>query len=263
MNCGFHPGNPGLARFNEKREFPSEGGRTNRGNNKPVSQLLAALDNAGFASLSKEDRIKQIDGMQESLVQSLDAYYKLERIRITYDAGSPARTVVGHILEKAGERDQAGPVAQHLVGAKLAIRFPHLEVGNFPYSAADDQAGRTGDFHVGETAFHVTAAPSDKTVERCARNLRGGIAAFLLVPDSKVERARILLDLKGLGDRAPVESIESFVGQNLSELGGFARPGLRETIGELLVEYNRRVNEVETDGALQIEIPTALGDGKE
>lgn len=63
------------------------------------------------------------------------------------------REVIADILETAQQRNQSGPVAQHLVGAKLALRFPHLEVGNFAYSAADDQAGRAGDFQLGSAAY--------------------------------------------------------------------------------------------------------------
>jgi len=54
-----------------------------------------------------------------------------------------------------------------------------------------------------------------------------------------------------------VESVESFVGQNVSELAKFSSGKLPQKLGELLQEYNKRVREVETDGSLMIEVPSA------
>ena len=247
-----------LNRFGEAREFPSEGGRTNRGNNKVISTLLGALRRAGFADLKKQTRNSLIDWMQQRLVSSLDAYYNLERVRFDFDASRPIRGIVADILEVARHRNQSGPVAQHLVGAKLALRFPHLEVPNFAYSAPDDQAGRAGDFQVGGTAFHVTVAPGLGHIARCEENIRQGLSAFLIVPDGKVANARALLETRELQEKVAVESVESFVGQNISELAEFAPANLPQKLGELLKEYNRRVGEVQTDVSLMIEIPSAL-----
>lgn len=55
-----------------------------------------------------------------------------------------------------------------------------------------------------------------------------------------------------------VESIESFVGQNVEELSVFTKNGLVDGIGRLLQTYNRRVQEVEADKSMLIEIPRNL-----
>jgi hypothetical protein len=67
-----------LVRFGEVREFPSEAGRTNRGNNKPIRELLEAMNAVGLDKLDQEGRLAAIDQMQKMLVDSLDAYYRLE-----------------------------------------------------------------------------------------------------------------------------------------------------------------------------------------
>ncbi|MCC6228382.1 MAG: DUF4928 family protein [Phycisphaerales bacterium] len=247
-----------LVRFGEKREFPSEGGRTNRGNNKPIRELLGAMTAGGLDQLGLSDRVIAIDKMQQMLVGSLDAYYRLERIRFVFDSRKPAQFMVAEILANAGERQQTGAVAQHLVGAKLAIRFPEKVISNFPYSAADDQGGRSGDFQVGGTAFHVTVAPTKAHAAKCAKNLRDGLAAFLIVDQANVDRARYALEFEKIADRVAVESVESFVGQNLSELAEFTADRIAPTWGCLLQSYNARVSEVETDSSLLIEVPTAL-----
>lgn len=247
-----------LERFGESRQFPSEGGRTNRGNNRPIQLLLESLSDAGFAALSESERLPFLDEFQEFLVKSLDAYYNLERVRFDFDHSDPPRNVIADIVAAAQERNQAGPVAQHLVGAKLAIRFPDLTVGNCPYSAADEQTGRSGDFHIGNTAFHVSVAPNMGHVERCARNIKDGLSAIVLVPDSKLAAARQLLETEGLESKVVAESLESFIGQNLSELAEFAPAKFAENLANLLAEYNRRVAEVETDESLMIELPATL-----
>jgi len=247
-----------LERFGESRQFPSEGGRTNRGNNRPIQLLLESLSGAGFAGLSDAERLPLLDEFQEFLVKSLNAYYNLERVRFDFDPSKPPRNVVAEILAAAQERNQGGPVAQHLVGAKLAIRFPHLAVGNSSYSAADEQSGRSGDFHIGGTAFHVTVAPNMGHVQRCAQNVKDGLSGILLVLDSKLIAARTLLEMEGLETKVVAESLESFVGQNLSELAEFAPAKFAENLSRLLEEYNRRVAEVETDASLLIELPAAL-----
>lgn len=252
-----------LERFDETREFPSEGGRTNRGNNKPISTLLNTLGGKGFDKLKKRARNLLVDWMQKRLVTSLDAYYRLERVRFDFDTTKPVRSVMAAILEKAQQRNQSGPVAQHLVGAKLSLRFPRIEIANFAYSAADEQAGRAGDFCLGGTAFHVTVAPGLGHISRCAKNIREGLTAFLIVPDGKVTNARALLETQDLQEKVAVESVESFVGQNISELAEFSPDKLSQKLAELLQEYNRRVVEVETDRSLMIEVPLALRSDEE
>ncbi|HWB19916.1 MAG TPA: DUF4928 family protein, partial [Phycisphaerales bacterium] len=67
------------------------------------------------------------------------------------------------------------------------------------------------------------------------------------------------LEFEKIVERVAVESVESFVGQNLSELAEFAADQIAPTWSHLLRTYNERVSEVETDSSLLIETPTALG----
>lgn len=247
-----------LERFGETRPFPSEGGRTNRGNNLPVQLMLDCLANSGLSTFSKSTRTSLLDKLQGFLVRSLDAYYALEGVSFDFDPSKPARHLIREILDKAKQRNQSGPVAQHLVGAKLAIRFPNMEITNFPYSAADDQAGRPGDFYIGNTAFHVTVAPNMHLVAKCAQNLREGLSVFLLVPDAKLNAARALLETENIETRVAAESVESFVGQNISELAEFTSAKFSLKMAALLAEYNQRVSVVETDDSLQIVVPASL-----
>lgn len=250
-----------LGRHGESRLFVSEAGRTNRGNNTPIRELLDTLDRAGLAQLSPVERQLALERMQARLVALVDGYFRVEALRFDFDPSVPARVLVRRILDAAEERQQSGPVAQHLVGAKLALRFPEVQVGNWGYSAADEQSRRSGDFEISNTAFHVTVAPQLPVVQRCNDNVANGIAAMLLVPDAKLGMARALIESENLGERIAAESIESFVGQNISELARFSRDQVAHTFYDLLHEYNRRVGEVESDSSLRIEIPRGVVPG--
>lgn len=169
--------------------------------------------------------------------------------------------MVAELLAAAHSRGQDGYVAQHLVGAKLALRYrdqPEIEVANFAAAASDAQSGRSGDFQIGDTAFHVTTAPSEQNVTRCHENLVTGLGTYLLVPDAKLALARGLIDQAGFANSVTVDAIETFVGQNVAELGTFSREGVQRELALLLATYNNRVAAVETDRSLMIEIPSTL-----
>jgi len=120
-------------------------------------------------------------------------------------------------------------VAQHVVGAKLSLRYPHLEIENHSYTTADVQLGRPGDFVVGDTVFHVTVAPMPAVIDKCDLNLRNNFRAILLVTDSKLQAVRQMAEIKGIADGAHC---------------------LKSTMSVVLA--------VETDRSLLIEIPANL-----
>lgn len=125
-------------------------------------------------------------------------------------------------------------------------------------SAADAQTSRAGDFRIGDTAIHVTTRPSEAVVQKCVDNLESGDAAFLVVPEDQLLAARQIASNFAASDRISVESLEAFLSQNIAELGAFSHAGLRSELRRLMEEYNRRVDHVEADKSLLIEIPRNL-----
>lgn len=246
-----------LADFGETRPFVSEGGRTNRGLRGDIEAMLAALQPLGLERLSQAKRNGVLESCQRFLVDQVREFHSRQRLEIVFDPSMTTRDLVRQILDKAQEREQSGQVAQYLVGAKLALRFPDLDVPNESYSTADQQLGRAGDFLLKDTAFHVTMTPMDKVYDRCKKNVEQGMRAYLLVPDDHVQSAR-----RRAKDEVPggvaVESIESFVGQNLEEMATFSQTELTASLYKLLVVYNQRVEAVEVDKSLMIEIPPNL-----
>jgi hypothetical protein len=248
-----------LARFGETRIYAREGGRTTRGTRPAAEHLVQALNAVEeLADLSDEDRQEVMDTLQRWLVERVREYFDRKKIEVEITLDKSGQQIVASIIEAAVSRGVAGAVAQHIVGAKLSLRYPHLEIENYSYTTADVQLGRPGDFVVGDTVFHVTVAPMPAVIDKCDLNLRNNFRAILLVTDSKLQAARQMAEMKGISDRVGLYSIEAFVGQNVEEISEFGRGNLAQGWRKLLEKYNERVLAVETDRSLLIEIPANL-----
>ena len=246
-----------LQRHGEFRNFTREGGRTTSGAVVAARALASRLNSVDSASkLTDAQRRYVFTQLQRRIVSHVRDFFERQRIEIEIDLSKPGPLIIHDIIQAAG--DKAGAVAQHLVGAKLVERYPETPIENHSSTTADTQLGRPGDFLVGDTAFHVTVAPSLPVIDRCEANLRDGYRAFLLVSQNSVEAASQMARNAGLESRIWIIAIESFVGQNIEELGGFARDSLAVGLKRLLETYNTRVSEAEVDRSLGIEIPANL-----
>ena len=246
-----------LSRFNESRVLSREAGRTNRGLMTNLAPLLEALSHSDLAQLSEEQRNGTLYAMQSFLVERAREIFNANRISFEYSSGVSSRDIIGAILRVAGERQKAGDVAEYLVGAKLALRFPDYEIRNSAASAADEQTDEQGDFQINDCVFHVTVSPNIGHYDKCKQNLANGLRVFLLVPDNRLSGARQNAEQE-VGEGISVESIQSFVSQNIEELSDFAGDKVAQNTRLLLEKYNERVTQVETDLSLLIRIPTAL-----
>lgn len=246
-----------LERFGEKRPFSKEGGRTNRGALHDIKKMLETIEKSRIKEVSEEERIKILEQFQSFLVDKVKEYHNRQRISFAFDPSKTTRQIISDILQIARETGKEGPVAQHLVGAKLQLRFPNEKISNESYSTADEQLGRPGDFFVGDTVFHVTVAPMPPVFDKCFKNLQEGYRVFLLVPEGKLNSARYDADNKARG-RIAVESIESFVAQNIEELATFNGKQLVKGLHELIKIYNSRVDQAELDKSLLINVPKNL-----
>ena len=246
-----------LARFDEERVLLKEGGRTNRGLVKNLTPLLEALSVTRIKELSSDARESELGNMQAFLVDKAREKFNAEKLSFDYGKDMTSREVVRMILEMARNRGKAGDVAEYLVGAKLAVRFPNYDIRNSAASAADDQTDEHGDFQMNDCVFHVTVSPNSGHYDKCKRNLANGLRVFLLVPDELLAGTRQNTELTMAG-RVSVESIESFVSQNIEELSDFDGKKVPQSMRSLFETYNERLAEVETDLSLQVEIPTTM-----
>ena len=130
---------------------------------------------------------------------------------VVIDLSKPGPVIIAEILRAADEKKIGGQVAQHLVGAKLARKFPHKHIDNFAATAADSQLDRDGDFTVEETAFYVSVAPMPSHIQRCKENIANGRKPYLIVPVEKVEKAKAYAEAEHVESKVAIVSIEQFV----------------------------------------------------
>lgn len=247
-----------LSRFGENRILLREGGRTNRGLMHNLAPLLTSLAGSDIEQLNEAERTVAIDAMQSFLVERAKDIFNSDWISFDYTSGVSSMEVVERILDAARERHKAGEVAEYLVGAKLALRFPAYGVRNSAASSADVQTVEHGDFQINDSVFHVTVAPNRGHYDKCKNNLANGLRVFLLVPEERLIGARQSVEIE-VGHGVSVLSLESFVSQNIEELGEFAGDRVAQSLKDLLEKYNERVAAVETDLSLRITIPASMG----
>ena len=247
-----------LAEFGETRKLSSIAGRSNRGARGDIAKLLESMRPLGLDKKSQAARNDVLTAMQRYIVTDYVAlYFKVKRVKASFDPSSATSRFIASILENARSNGKAGPVAEHLVGAKLTLRFPHETIRNKPTSTSDTQLGYDGDFEIGSTAFHVTISPMPELFEKLKDNLARGKRIYLLVPEAQVVGTRQNADLLAQ-NKIAVESIESFVATNIDELATFDAGQLNSGLRRLIEAYNERVDAVEHDKSLLIEIPPNL-----
>lgn len=246
---------PILREFGETRVLSAVGGRSNRGARGDIAKLLSGLKNLGLDHESQSTRLDVIKAMQCHIVENfVTPYFKVKRVKAFFDPTSATSKFLDVILENARASGKAGAVAEYLVGAKLSLKFPKIDIRNKPFSSADTHAGHEGDFRIGNTAFHVTVAPMPELFVKIKGNLDRGFRVYLLVPNAQVVGAKQNAELTAPG-KIEVDSIQSFIATNIDEHCQFDGEKLKSGFRRFLETYNERVDAVELDKSMLIEVP--------
>lgn len=221
----------------------------------PDGQRLFEAFNWGqdFAVLRSAQREKLLLSLIALLVDRAKEWLRRQNLKLDIDRRHAPTTWIKSIVDNAQSRS-GGVVEQHLVGAKLARRFPDRHIPNHPAHAADRQTGRAGDFTIAQMVYHVTATPSRSVIQKCAENIRAGMLPVLLVPASLEYKAVALAEDEGINNEMSVISIENFVAMNIIELAAETDRGFFNVLQEIVELYNERLAQVETDLSLQIEV---------
>jgi len=222
-----------------------------------IAQVEERVDLGG---LTDEQGAQLVEAFERWLVDQTWARVARKKLEVEIDLTKPGPAIVEDILRAAHDKKIGGPVAQHLVGAKLARRFPAKKIENYPATAPDEELKREADFLVGNAAFHVSIAPTSDHLQRCAENLAQGRQPYMVVPAAQVAKARAFAEDKKIEGKVAIVAIETFVGQNIDEMGEFHRGKVKPEMAAVLHEYNRRVAEVEADQSIQISIPKHLAE---
>lgn len=206
-----------------------------------------------FQDISPPQRDAILADLIEILLGEARTWIARQHLKMTCSREMAPGAWIGEILDQARGRS-GGRVEQHLVGAKLTRAHPNIDVPVHPGTAADVQTGRAGDFQVGTTVYHVTAAPGPGVVEKCRANIHAGLSPVLLVPLAEKPRAELRAEDLGMSGRITIVGIEDFLAINIIELSDGERQEFIGVMRDIVNEYNRRIEEVETDKSLRIDL---------
>jgi hypothetical protein len=219
-------------------------------------ELLDRLKDAGFADAPSDEQAAIIEATQNSFGTILRSILEQEPLEAR-SKGRSAEAVIRELLKQAEAKGKSGEVAQYLVGAKLQLRLKR-EIKVVGYNKGDrksrsDLKARTGDFEIENATIEVAVGlPDDKHLAQVAEALEDtDVEVWLLTRHDRVTTWRNELEeFEGIDmKRVIVTSVESFVGQNISELGDFSSKGKAAQLGELFKLYNDRwVTQLGTPG---------------
>lgn len=204
-------------------------------------------------SLNEEERRAVLEPLLDRLRREAERR-TAQRLRLNIDVASESPMTWIERLLAATRATSAGVAEQHLVGAKLELRFPALDVPALPAHAADRQTGRSGDFDLlaGRIVFHVTAEPTPPLLEKCQANLRRGGRPVILTLREKVAKARGLAEAMGVEKRVAVFALEDYLAMNLIEIAAAAQTSPDAVFRRLVEAYNHRVVQAETNRAVTV-----------
>ena len=235
------------------RSIGTEVGRTNRGSVDQMRRYVGFLNRvyaAGELDLAAFERF---------WVEQFVARFASQPFRLRRDAGLTVQQIVRDLIAQADARQAeaggatlTGTVLQHLVDAKLQVALGgRLPVGHHSANTSDAR-GRGGDFDLGDTVIHVSTAPGDLLLAKCADNLGAALRPIIVTTQDEVEVATKLAERRGVGERVEIYAVEQFVSVNANELGLFAARGIDSTLAAIVARYNVIVDTHESDPSLRI-----------
>jgi hypothetical protein len=219
-----------------------------------AERLLECLDyGRALADLNAAERDRALaEGIATLRARALD-WLQRQNLKVSCNRTHSPSAWLRSILQEA-EGKSGGRVEQHLVGAKLQKRHPEVIVPSYPGHAGDAQTGRQADFDIECVSYHVTATPGPDVIRKCKANAASNRHPVLVVPYHKVEKARTIAELEGIENELTILALEDFIAQNVIEISVQRQTDFLTTLSDIIEEYNRRIQEAETDASLKIEL---------
>lgn len=244
-----------LADHGISRVLAEEGGRTSRGS---INRMRSYVE---FLNALADEGLLDFEVIEHWWIERVQEFFASQPFRLKVDSSRSLRSIVEDLIEAAFARQRecpgtmvAGAVLQHLVGAKLELALPDAEVEHNGFAVADAPGDRKGDFLIGDTAIHVTTAPSEALVRKCCANLEGNLRPLIITTQAGAGGAAALAKNANVADRIEILEVEQFVATNVLEWSGFQLAQRPVTVRELIDCYNRIISECETDPSLKIAV---------
>jgi hypothetical protein len=237
------------------RTLSEEGGRTSRGSMGLMEHYVT------FLNTLYHEELLELSNVEKWWVENVKKFFASQPIRVKADVSKSLRQIIQDLLDAALERQRecsgtmvVGAVLEHLVGAKLSIALPEVEIPQKNFSAADAPTQAKGDFLVGDTAIHVTVAPAEALVRKCKNNLGEGLRPLVVTTESGVGGIRALAENADIANRIDILEVGQFITINVYEWIGFRNQDRSLSLEKLVAVYNKIVEECETDPSLKISL---------
>lgn len=233
----------------------TESGRTSRGTPTLARAYAEFLNELNKQSLAKLDEI------EAWWVTRLIDYFNTEPFKLNYDQSKALGAVLRNLLDQAIERQRKSPgktyigaVLQHLVGAKLELAMPKVQISHNGFSVADSVSDRSGDFVIDDTIIHCTTAPTEALLKKCKANLQSGRRPIILTLAKMTGAAEGMAETLGIDGRVEIMDALQFLAANLYEMSLFKASQRKITMERLAKKYNEIISEYESDASLRINL---------
>jgi len=210
--------------------------------------------------LNRQDLAK-LDEIEAWWVTRLVDYFNTEPFKLNYDQSKTLVAVLRNLLDQAIERQRKSPgktyigaVLQHLVGAKLELAMPKVQITHNGFSVADAVSNRSGDFVIDDAIIHCTTAPTEALVKKCKANLQSGKRPIILTLTKMIGAAEEMAKEIGIEGRVEIMDALQFLAANLYEMSLFKASQRKITMERLAKKYNEIVAEHESDASLRINL---------
>lgn len=242
----------------EKYGFPPNPGISREGVTTRGAPGFRILRDVGFglaiAGVDQDSRNLLLDAAVELVRTEMIRFLGRDPISLPEHRLGSVGLFVQSLLEAVENRSN-GRVEQAIVGAKLQLRFPEIEVPNERAFAGDRQTGRDCDFEVGELRVIVSVSPKPQHFDVVRQLVDCGKEVVLVVSEKHLRSATGHIMKWKLPDPPQVASVYGYIKSNLTEISVAKQISKSEMCQKLIVEYNRRV-EVENDPSLRVVLPT-------
>lgn len=243
-----------LSDYGITQVLAEEGGRTSRGS---IGVMRAYVDFLNQHNVQPST----LDEIEAWWVERVKEHFSAKPFRLRFDPAKSLQAIIQDLLAQAKKRQQEssgtmyqGALLQHLVGAKLELALPELQIQHNGFSVADAVSDRSGDFVIDDSIIHITTSPGEAVIRKCQRNIESGAKPIILTIADGVSVAKGLAGNAGLSSRIDIMDAEQFLAANLHELSFFKTSARLLTLEKLIASYNRIVSENETDPSLRIEL---------
>lgn len=231
----------------------TESGRTSRGTPTLAREYVTFVN--GMSPLSTTD----LEDIEKWWVARFIDYFNTEPFKLNYDPSKTLASVIRNLLDQALDRQKKSPgktyvgaVLQHLIGAKLELALPELEITHNGASVADSVSSRSGDFVIDNAIIHCTTAPSEALLRKCEANIKAGQHPIILTITKMIGAAEGLAENVGIDGRVEVMDALQFLAANLYEMSLFKASDRKITVVRLVKKYNEIVAVHEADASLRI-----------